>query len=110
MGKTPTGTVRDTGAKPGQILIGIAEQPLNRGLRIKVHRSQAKGSGGRITGSFEVLDAGTGKYAHYLNEYVGEPFMEADHLIDSIQKQGGGAVDCTHILNRNKLRVDDFQS
>lgn len=104
MSKTPPGTVEETGALPGQTLVGISEQPLNRGLRIKVHRQQAR-AGSRIEGSFDLLDAGEGTYSKYLAQHVGESFLNAGELIDAIRTVGGDASDCKHILNRNKLRV-----
>jgi hypothetical protein len=104
MSKAPLGTVEETGAEPGQILVGIEEHPLNRGLRIKVHRRQDR-VGNRIEGSFDVLEAGNGTYSKYLAEHVGESFLNAAELIDEVRTAGGDAKDCRHILNRNKLRI-----
>ncbi len=109
MSKTPPGTVKETGAGAGQFLIGIEEQPLNQGLRIKIHRPQEPRDGGRVKGSFDLVAEGTGTYAHYLRQYIGESFLSAAELIDQVQEQGGKALDCTHILNCNKLRVDGNQ-
>jgi hypothetical protein len=102
MSKTPKNTVADTGAMPNQYLVGIAEQPLNRGLRIKVHRGQAKGHGDRVVGSFDLVAKGTGTYAKYLPHQLPETFANADELIDAVRAHGRAAVDCTNILNRNK--------
>jgi len=60
MARPPPGTVKDTGAKTGSYLIGLAERPLNRGLKIKVHKDQGKREGGRILGGFDLVDAGRG--------------------------------------------------
>jgi hypothetical protein len=106
MSKSPSGTVKDSGASAGDILIGIQEEALNRGLRIKIHKSQEKGHGGRVKGSFDLLDAGTGTYAQYLMEFVGEGFIEARELIEGVRKKGDAALKCSHILNCNKLRVE----
>jgi hypothetical protein len=105
MTKTPRGTVKETGASPGQILVGIREEPLNCGLRIKVHRRQDP-VGARIKGSFDLLDPGTGTYSNYLPQHVGESFLNAADLIDEIRASGGNAIHCTHILNRNRLRIE----
>lgn len=110
MSTTPKGTVVDTGALPNQFLIGIAEQPLNKGLRIKAHRGQAKGHGDRLIGSFDLVAKGTGTYAKYLPDHLPESFASADALIDAVRAKGREAVDCTNILNRNKLRVDKNQN
>jgi len=103
MSQTPPGTVKETGAERGQILVGIDEEPLNRGLRIRVHDDQAK-VGGRIEGSFDLLDASDGTYAKYLANHVGKRFNNAAELIEEIWNAGEGAKNCRHILNRNKLR------
>jgi hypothetical protein len=106
MGYAPSGTVSDTGAAANQVLIGVEEHPLNRGLRIKVHRAQPKGSGRRIAGSFELIQAGEGDYSRYLLEHVGESFESAAGLIATIREKATAAEKCKHILNCNKLRVE----
>lgn len=103
MAKTPPGTVADTGAEPGQVLVGIDEHLLNRGLRIKVHGRQARG-GSRIEGSFDLIEAGNGAYSRQLAKHVGESFLKAADLIDEVRVSGGHGQDCRHILNKNKLR------
>ncbi|GLI35636.1 hypothetical protein [Desulforhabdus amnigena] len=103
MSRTPFGTVKDSGASAGDFLIGVKEQELNRGLRIKVHKNQEKGHGGRVKGSFDLVEAGTGTYAEYLLEFVGDSFIEAKELIEKIQEKGGKALKCLHLLNCNKL-------
>jgi hypothetical protein len=63
MSKTPKKSVQETGARAGEILIGVF--PRNNGLLIRVVRSQTKNDvkGGPIKGEFRVLDSGTGTYA-----------------------------------------------
>lgn len=102
MGRTPPGTVKETGAPAGAVLEGA--QPFNAGLRIKVMRGQSSGRGGRIEGAFELLAPGTGRYASHLQPYVGEAFNAAKELIEAVKAQPGGEK-CTHILNRNCLRL-----
>lgn len=98
-----------TGAEAETFLIGIAEEPLNTGLRIKIHQAQKKGHGGRITGSFVLKEAGNGTYAEALKKFIGQPFSAAKNLISEAQQIGPHAEKCTHILNCNKLRVDKNQ-
>lgn len=105
MSTTSSQTVKETGAAPGQYLVGVEEQPLNRGLRIKVHKAQSK-DGGRIEGSFDLMAAGTGTYARFLAPHVGDSFIDAAELLDAIRQDGGDALACTHLLNRNNLRVE----
>lgn len=102
MGTTPPGTVKETGAGPGSVLEGVQEH--NAGLRVKVHRAQPAGNGGRIVGSFELVEAGTGAYAQYLLPHEGKAFSSAHELLDEIRRHPG-AGKCTHILNRNSLKV-----
>ena len=65
--------------------------------------------GGRIKGSFDLVSEGTGTYALQLRQYIGKSFLNAEELIDQVRGQGGIALNCTHILNRNKLRIDKSQ-
>jgi|SRR5262250_3025441 len=109
MSKTSPRTVKETGARAEQFLIGIEEHPLNRGLRIKIHQPQEPGDGGRVKGSFDLVAEGTGTYAQYLRQYIGESFLSAAELINRVRKQGGKALDCTHFLNCHKLRVNGNQ-
>ncbi len=102
MGMTPPGTVKETGAAPGSVLEGVKKH--NAGLRVKVHRRQPAGDGGQIDGSFELLEAGTSTYARYLLLHEGEAFSTANELLDEIRRHPG-AGKCTHILNRNSLKV-----
>lgn len=102
MSKTTAGKVKETGAKPNQILVGINE--LNRGLRIKVYSHQTP-EGGRITGQFDLETVGDGKYASFLNMLNEKRFNNAADLIAKVLALGG--ENCTHILNRNELKIED---
>lgn len=102
MSKTKPGTVKETGAKSGDILFGIEKS--NNGLKIRIHKNQAPGNGGRIEGDFDLLEAGDGVYASYLHEFVGDAFLSASELIENVARKSG-AQKCTHILNRNMMRV-----
>ena len=106
MGRTKPGTVKQTGAAAGAVLVGIAEDPGNRGLRVRVRDPQPSGEGGDIVGAFDLLSAGTGQYALYLKGHENSAFKSADYLLVRVQSVGGDARDCTHILKRNKLRVE----
>jgi hypothetical protein len=97
LARTP---VKATGAPAGAVLQGSFQ--FNEGLRVRVHEQQQPGYGGRIVGAFELLDAGTGKYASYLKGLVGQTFSTAKELIDRVSVQPG-AEKCTHILNCNTL-------
>src|SRR5687767_15095675 len=103
MSRTPPGTVKETGAQPGHFLIGIDEEPLNRGLRVKVHQAQEP-KGGPIEGGFDLFAAGTGTYSSHIARHVGASFRSAAALIELVKQAGGDASKCKNILNRNKLR------
>ena len=55
MSTTQKGTVKETGASSGDVLIGI-EPDANIGLAVEISASQPQGEGGRIQGGFRVLD------------------------------------------------------
>lgn len=101
MVKRASGTVKETGAEPLDILIGVND--LNRGLRIKVYKNQTA-AGGRIIGNFDVLSTGNGKYTPYLNKLKEKSFDNAKTLIEMIRDLGGEG--CTHILNRRELKIE----
>lgn len=100
MGRTKPGTVQFTGARAGSRLIGSSHH--NKGILIEVHQDQDK-VGKRVKGDFTLIDAGLGKYAKYLDAFSGQRFDTAAELIDGVRKQG--AIKCTHIVNRNCLKV-----
>ncbi|MEO0248736.1 MAG: hypothetical protein ABIN58_04195 [candidate division WOR-3 bacterium] len=102
MAKTPPGTVKESGAVAGSILVGVKEH--NAGLTIKVHEPQPHGKGGRIIGPFELLVAGTGTYAIHLRPHEGKIFRSVEELLDTIRRHRG-AEKATHILNRNCLEM-----
>lgn len=102
MSKAKPGTVKETGAKAGDVLIGI--EGSNRNLQIRIHRNQEAGDGGRVKGSFDLLDAGDGAYAEYLSKFIGESFLAASELIESVAGKSG-AQKCTHVVNLNMMKV-----
>ncbi|NSW86325.1 MAG: DUF3883 domain-containing protein [Syntrophobacteraceae bacterium] len=85
MGRTPSGTVKETGAKAGDILIGV--QDVNRGLKIRLLGDQGKGHGGRVEPPFELVENG-GYYQEYLAEYMGSTFS-AKHLVRVVAAKVG---------------------
>lgn len=103
------GTVKETGAKSGSILIGIDEKPLNSGLCIKVHTGQPQGYDGRIKGSFDLILAGHCKYSDYFGEHEGRTFSNAGELLCMIQDKGGAAQQCKHLLDCGRLRNNSYE-
>jgi hypothetical protein len=79
-------------------------EDMNRNLQIRVDRDQGAGKGGRVEGSFELLDAGAGKYSQYFSEFVGRRCGSAKELIRQIASRPE-ATKVRHVLNRNALRV-----
>ncbi|MCX5815309.1 MAG: HNH endonuclease [Proteobacteria bacterium] len=100
--KAKPDTVKHTGAKAGDILVGREKK--NQGLRIRVHSSQ-KEVGTRIEGGFELLDAGNGDYASSMSEFTGHQFENARQLIDLIKTKPAGKR-CKFILGRDMLRIE----
>jgi hypothetical protein len=98
MARTRGGTVKETGAYAGDVLIGMEE--MNRNLLIQVHEDQRAGDGKRITGRFDLLRAGDGSYHEYIAEHFRDDPYTADELIRRIRFRD---EDCTHILNKNSL-------
>jgi len=99
MASTPPNAVQFTGAKKGDVLIGLEGWRLNRGLLLRVHSDQQKNrdKGGAITDGFDLLTAGDGMYSEYLREFVGQSFKKTSDLIQEIRDRG--AKNCTYILN-----------
>jgi hypothetical protein len=102
MSATKSETVKVTGATAGAILVG--SEAVNQGLCIRIHNDQPPDHGGRIGGPFDLLDAGTGPYAHYLADVVGHTFQTTNELIDLVAHHPG-AEQCKHILNANLLTI-----
>jgi hypothetical protein len=100
MAMTKAGTVKETGAKAGDVLIGI--EPRNRNLRIRVDRDQTR-EGGRVQGSFELTTAGDGAYSRHITPFAGRSYRSAKELIDQIATRPGAAK-VRHVLNRNGLK------
>ena len=102
MAKTKMGTVVNTGANSGALLEGM--EPRNMALRLKVHQDQDPEKGGRIIGSFDLLEAGNGTYAQYFKPLVGQSFCNAAELIDLVASDPN-ANKCRHVLNCNGLKL-----
>lgn len=108
MSEAKKDSVKFTGANIGDELIGIID--CNHNLRIQIHEKQKREEnfGGRIKGSFTLLEAGDGDYNQYLTNYVGDDF-EAKTLIDllcqRINKDKNLKLDRLQIFNRNILKV-----
>lgn len=98
-----TNLVASTGSEKGDILIGAYVS--NRNMRIRVSCAQNKGDNLQIEGDFDLLDAGTGKYAEAMAEFVGRHFENGQELIEPLRKKRG--VDkCTFILHKDMLQVE----
>jgi len=103
MAKPKLGTVMETGAPAGAVLIGIDD--VNRGLRIRILKAQKPGHSGWIEIGFEVLDAGTGTYASALQPLVGDQFVSVREVLDRIRVEPS-ASKATFILSGSTLRVE----
>ena len=107
MSTTKEGTVKQTGANKGDVLIGV-EPDANIGLAVEISTSQPKDEGGRIQGGFKLLDAGTGRYADGIRSLLQEQvaFQTVADFLLRLQKIPGCET-ATHILNANSLRRAD---
>ena len=109
MSEAKKDSVKFTGADTGDELIGMID--CNRKMRIRIYEKQKKEErfGGRIKGSFTLLDAGEGDYYHYLKKHVGGNF-EADDLIkllcQEIEQVENRNLRGLQIFNRNILKVN----
>lgn len=106
MSQTPAGTVMETGAAAGSILVGIRDH--NAGLLIRVGCTQQVGEGGQLSGAIEVLDAGTGYYSDSIRALLEREsvFNSAPVLIDKVRQIRGGE-NGSHTVNANGLwRLD----
>jgi len=106
MGKTYPGTVKDTGATAESLLVGDREH--NQGLRVRVHEYQPSGDGGRIIGSFTIIDAGSGYYSNAFQKFVGKKISSVNEILELLHQEG--AESCTHAFNRNCLRLFESQT
>jgi hypothetical protein len=94
------GTVKDTGAHEGEILVGIGIH--NQGLLVKVYQDQPAGSGGRVEGQVLLLHQGTGEYAEGIKMIARKTFDSADACIQRLQQEPDG-TGCSDILNADSL-------
>lgn len=76
-------TVSRTGAEAGSILAGIG--PSNGGLRLRVTRSQVRGSDGPIAGEFQILDAGENPHAEALRPLL-RNLTDAGEVLQAIRR------------------------
>jgi hypothetical protein len=99
-------TVKESGATGGDTLYGAAAD-MNGGLRVRINASQTIGSGGRLVGSFEVLDAGNGIYSAGIRSVTSKQreWSDASDFITEVSSKKGCAK-CTHILNLNALSTN----
>jgi hypothetical protein len=104
MATTRRGSVKETGASNGDVLIGT-EPHANIGLAIEISTLQHKGEGGRIRGSFRVLTPGTGRYADGIRTVLQEQIavQTVKDFLLRLQKILGCET-AKHILNANTLR------
>lgn len=103
MGKTPDGTLFDTGAEGGDYVRGVKQG--NEGLVICLSRPQPEKSGGRIVGPFRIIDAGVGKYAAGIRSVVESHGIDSDAVTFlELLRTMPDCSDATHIFNGNSLR------
>lgn len=69
-----------------------------------MHRAQPDKDGARVVGNLHLLGAGDGPYAKALEEFVDQDFINAGEFIAEVASKPG-AQKCTHVVNRNTLRV-----
>jgi hypothetical protein len=96
----PRNTVDKTGAAAGCILCGAAAH--NKGLRLRIVQSQARGHGGAIQGSFEIIDAGDSKHSPFLEALVGK-LTDAAEVLRIIRQEN---ANCVSVVNANSLTVE----
>ena len=107
MSLTPEGTVKETGADVGDVLIGVLSDA-NLGLAVEISAAQLKDRGGPILGGFRILNPGKGCYADGIKSLLQEQpaFQSAPGFLLRLQ-QIPGCEKATHILNANALRRAD---
>jgi hypothetical protein len=93
-------TVDKTGASRGCILCGSA--PHNKGLRLRIVQSQARGHGGALQGSFEIIDVGDNKHSPFLEALLGKP-TDAAEVLRIIRQEN---TMCVSVVNANSLTVE----
>jgi hypothetical protein len=106
MSQTPLRTVKETGARADELLVGIT--PRNMGIVVRIFNDQPSDEGGRIVGPFEVLHWGTGTYATDVLKlwHQQQSFASVEEFIDRLSSVAPG-TEFTHGLNANGLwRLD----
>jgi hypothetical protein len=66
-------------------------------------QDQPRSVGGPITGSFEILDTGSGKHAGALQPLLGR-VTNAAEILRSIRRD---SPQCVHVVNANTLVVEN---
>jgi hypothetical protein len=109
MSTTPPRTVKETGARADDLLVGI--RPRNMGLVVRIFNDQEPGEGGRVAGAIEVVHWGQGKYADAVFQACSErsAFGSVDEFIRRVTSVPN-AADFTHGLNANGLWRLDAES
>jgi hypothetical protein len=102
MSKAIPGSILYTGAKGGDLVEGMSEK--NLGMRLRIRMDQAKGENGWLKGRFELVAAGEGTYAQYLEKYVGQ-VMWAEDLMNKVIEASDPTKKRLTIFDRNSLRV-----
>jgi hypothetical protein len=108
MSRTISGTVKETGAVRGDVLLGV-DKNANPGLILEALGpvSKAHGGGG-LPGPFRVIAAGTGKYAAGIEGLLHQQtvFNNGPSFIDKLKRQPG-CEKATNVVNANTLRRAD---
>jgi 5-methylcytosine-specific restriction endonuclease McrA len=98
-----TDLVSRRGAKNGDVLIGRGRVYAN--MKIRIFSAQKKGDNYQIEGGFDLLEAGTGKYAAAMDEFVGRHFENAPELVELVRQKTGDST-CTYLLHKDMLRFE----
>jgi hypothetical protein len=109
MSATPPKSVKETGARADDLLVGIT--PRNMGLVVRIYNGQEPGEGGRIVGAFEIIHWGEGTYSMDLLQASRQQsgYGSVGELIDVLSAETG-KTDFTHGLNANGLWRLDAQT
>jgi len=107
MGAANPNSILYTGATASDEVEGMEDR--NRGMILRLKQEQPKGESGRWPkGRVYVLEAGTGTYAEYIKEFVGQTLdgkVLHDELLDRINAQRKQSLSRLTILDRNGLGI-----
>lgn len=105
MSRPQPGTVMETGAPRGAILVGT--EGVNRGLRIRILADLKPGHSGILPLAFEVLTAGSDRYLAALEPLAGEQFLNAREFNAKLRAHPSGtASKATFLVAGNTMRVE----